>query len=345
MKNKEFGSDFNFPDLNKWGNKSLANTFTNKLSLYLSGRVALHSLLEYGIKQFNWKRVYLPSYYCYDVTNFLEGLNIEIIIYNYNPFLNSNLNFSEIKNTATTVFVKVNYFGIEELILPKKNNMIVIEDLSHNISSIKDSQADYVFGSLRKELPIPVGGFLYSNEKGLPFGSENSIAELISEEKENAMKLKAAYLNSEIKEKGYFRELFVQSEEKLVNKKTEYSKLPQNALKTLKSLNVEEILEAKKRNLKVALNELINIKNVTVNNNRNKGFGLLLFFADNIKRESVRIRLIKNKIYPSVLWPEQKNKIDIDVQSRILFIHVDFRYNLEDIKQITKVIKESIINV
>jgi hypothetical protein len=64
--------------------------------------------------------------------------------------------------------------------------------------------------------------------------------------------------------------------------------------------------------------------------NANDDFALILIFSDMIIRDKFRTFLIKRKIYPMVLWPNQR--VDKKgFESKALFVHIDFRYDENDI--------------
>ena len=52
------------------------------------------------------------------------------------------------------------------------------------------------------------------------------------------------------------------------------------------------------------------------------------------------IRLIEHNIFPAILWPDQFKKNDKQLEKTLLFVHTDFRYNSDDISEITHQIKE-----
>jgi len=105
MKNKEYGSDFHLLTIQYFllGNNQ-ENLFTNNnFSLFFSGRVALFNLLNEGIKNNNWVKVFVPSFYCHEVVNFINTLPIEVTYYDFNPFLdseNKEFNFEDVQTSV-----------------------------------------------------------------------------------------------------------------------------------------------------------------------------------------------------------------------------------------------------
>lgn len=341
MINKEFGSDFHSCDKSFFlSKKNFFFSDSKNFSYFLSGRSALYALLKQGIKNSGWTKVYIPSYYCQDVIENLSELNIQVIVFQSNPN-NLILDYDFFEDVNTSVFINVNYFGVLDFNVQVFKNIIVVDDLTHNIFAIKNSTACYVFASLRKQLPVPLGGVLYSpNKFELPLGEDNSQADQAAEHKALGMFLKTEYLHNRFPNKDVFRSYYIMAEEQLTALYKDY-KLPVLAENILKVLNVERILRMKESNLKFALNHLKEYSNYIFSLDLNS-LGLLLFFNSNLQRDFVRARLIEYKIYSSILWPNQKTNEDIIYQNRFLFLHTDYRYTEEDIIYITTILKQSI---
>ena len=334
---KEFGSDFHLCLEEKWILKEKNHFFDKKsTSFFLSGRSALFALLKFGIKEHNWEKVFIPSYYCYEVNKYIEELPIEVNTYLYNPFAKNQNKCIDIVDKKTNVILNPDYFGVKKMGAIGYVNAFIIEDLTHNLLSIKNSKADYVFGSLRKELPMPVGGFLYSNVYNkIPDGKIKLEAKKITFQKITAMYLKQQYLEGEINNKKEFREHYINSEKQL-ELKLEDAKLPKVAQAILEELDIEKILNQKAKNLKDAFKYLNIYNNVSINCNiKNKGFGLFFKFRTKERRDTFRNYLIKESIFPAILWPGQKTDFDIEVENTIVFLHIDYRYIEKEIRYIT----------
>jgi len=353
MQIKEYGSDFHYPStlLKSINSEDLLKLeyFPDNQSLYYSGRCALYSLLEFGIKSKGWKKVYLPSFYCHEVDNFINDLGVVLTYYNFNPFDSNNIDFNHIEDSDQCVIVNVNFFGLNSADLTPLKNLIKIDDITHNLQFALKSNAHYCFASLRKELPVPVGGILFSNKNlELPIGTQYQENEIFALDKILAMRLKEQYLSgSSMVEKNQFREISERIEEKfpMVNKA---SALPEIAFYILKRLPINRILEKKQDNLKLAL---VNLKidkrllRINLNQTSDNAFGLVLEFNSNTKRENFKKYLIANNVYPAVLWPNQISDFDKEVESRLLFVHIDYRYNKKEIIEVVKIMNKYFINV
>jgi hypothetical protein len=345
MINKEYGSDFSIVvnelllvDPNKSKNVFCSADY----ALFFSGRVALYNLIESGIKNYKWQKLCFPSFYCHEVVDFVKDLPIEIAYYEYNPFLDPSYKSFEFDDNSTTVIVNVVFFGIKSLDLSVLKNSITIDDLTHHLEGVYESGADYCFGSLRKELPVPCGGFLMSpKKKKLPEGIYSKKAEEVSIQKLTAMFLKKEYLLGKSVDKELYRKIFLEVEHLFENSCTS-AKMPITSTAILKQLNIEVILQKKTDNIKNALT-LLNVKKgvrYNFNQKANSVFGLIIECPNAEMQSKFKNYLIQSKIFPAVLWPNQNLPRDIEVSERTLFVHLDYRYDYHDIKSISTIINK-----
>lgn len=342
MKTKEYGSNFHFEASNDYYLENNSSFFfRNDLALFLTGRAALFALVKYGIDNHKWKRIYFPSYYCHEVITPLNSLEIEICFYDINPFENK-VDLKHVKDEPSSLLINVNYFGLFELDLSAFRNLIKIDDLTYNSAKINSSSAHYCFGSLRKEFPVSVGGFCFSlKELKIPACAQSDYGVKAHRDRLLAMTLKSLYLKTGVGKKDYFLHLFVQSENDLDDQEALVG-MPLEAQVLLKSLNIKKIKEAKQQNLSLALSQIKLVDGVQMNMNRkDQGFGLIFYFEIPEKRNKVRSFLIKNSIYPAVLWPNQKTNFAQAIEKRVLFVHIDYRYEALDIKFIVDSINQS----
>lgn len=338
---REFGSDFHL-DFQLLKSKGLNTFFTENIYLTYSGRSALRLLLEFGIKNYDWKKLYVPNYFCHEVFNFIRQLNITLVYFQINPF-DRIIDTSNIEDSAYCVFLNVDYFGLG-CIQIKLQNAFVIEDLTHSIHSVYNSQADFCFGSLRKSLPIPVGGFIYSKKHEITrlnhndSISEHAIKRLLS------MYLKSSYLKGETNNKIQFRELFMETEEDFKDPTLD-GVIPSFVKQMVYSVDVNKILLAKEKNCLGASKALIKSDKFLIHTNQGKEFSLILEFLNEQTKEQLKTFLISKNIYPFTLWPNQLSDQEIGISNRLLFIHLDYRYNSHDVKFICEAINSFFIHV
>ncbi len=338
MISNEFGSDFHYiSNYDLRISNGFADFFKGIEQFYFSGRVALRAIISNGINKHSWKRIYIPTYYCQEVYDFVTDLNIEFEFYDCNPV--QNLLPSFIEDDDKCAVLVVNYFGISIPDFSHLKNSAVIEDLTHDLSLINQSKADYVFGSLRKVLPVPVGGFVKSKEKLQEIAS-SLFSEEVALEKLSGMVLKKKYLEGKIKEKDIFRNLLIEAEHSFENLKT-YTSLPLLVKEFFSELNIYKIISSKKHNSLLAKKQIrSNAKFDLLTSNSDSEYAIILKFHNTEEREELRKYLIKHNIYPMVLWPNHINEKDLILENTLLFVHIDFRYSFEDVQFITKIINQ-----
>lgn len=337
MINKEYGSDFPhiIKDLERINNPSRLIEHEN-INFHFSGRSSLHFIISNGIKSHGWERILIPSYYCHEVVDFIKVLPLNVEYYEITPFKEKKIVInSEIDNLKTAIVI-VDFFGLDKIDYSGIENAFIIEDVTHNLDGFTDSVAHYTFGSLRKILPISVGGFSFSSsfkfEIELISPNEN-VKELV-DLRNKAMLLKYAYLQGDSEDKVTYRNLYAITEEKFREPFTT-TELPASVFNQIKHIDLDAINFAKTRNLDL-------IKSIVIKNDvfsiltsiKNEEFALTLKFKNTKARDSMKSYLITNKIYPIVLWPYQFTQDNISLQDTILFLHVDFRYNSEEIAHI-----------
>jgi hypothetical protein len=340
--NKEFGSDFHYffeENVNK-----LSLFSEDKFLFFFSGRVALFNLLKFGIEKYQWKKVGFPSYYCHEVVEFCNKLPIEVIYYQFNPSSDSESIVWEDKEN--NVFVNIDFFGIKKLDTLFIKKSIIIDDLTHNLLSFNESKADYCFASLRKQIPIAVGGLCLSKNNDFSLQiNETDLANKTAVQKLSAMYLKAMYLRGSFQEKNFFRELYINAEENFKLIETN-SKLPKIIHSQLFSLNPENLIQATRKNCQILKSKIQTSAKVKIlQTEAETEMGLVLQFETNYLRDETRKHLIKNLIYPAVLWPKQFLQTDIELERTIIFIHCDFRYIEQDIEFIALTLNNFIKNV
>lgn len=342
MMNKEYGSDFH-----QYTGVLSGDAFSivkeSQSTLFFSGRVALYNLLSFGIHKYGWKKVGFPSYYCHEVVDFCKNLPIEIIYYNHNPFKKEPFEWDDNENN---VFINVNYFGISKLNTSFIKNSVLIEDVTHNLLAYRNTEAQYCFGSLRKQLPLPVGGFIY--DATASFKNQvlvTPFAEEIAQQKHTAMQLKSNYLKGENIDKPAFRKLFIDAEKAFESENTN-SALPQFVSELLEDITAEQLIKRTFSNIqhfKTLWGDNAKVKLLSSKNNNE--MGLVLLCETQPLRDGLKLALIKKNIYPAILWPHQKNEPDIAFENRMLFVHADFRYTFDDMDYIIKTIKNYITHV
>ncbi len=333
----EFGSDFHLLDYTK--GDSFQKYFADA-NLYGSGRQALMAL---AIAR-NWKKIWVPSYFCGESLNNLKKNGINLKFYNYHPLQSFTDTFKNIPLEEGDAILVVNYFGLG---LPSNYNLDgveIIEDHTHDLIAgvTRPPSAEWCIASLRKTLPIADGGVLWS-PKNLPLPLEslfNENTENIIDRRYKAMRMKRDYLLGEDIDKSEYLREFNETEELFDS--FPISAINRESEKILNQFDIDEWYDKKRRNYEILKNEIILPKGVKLlyNSLENKGtiFSFCLLFDSKEKRDSVRELLIKNSIYPAILWTIRDNN-DLEAKDfgdRMLSIHCDGRYTVVQIKTLSE---------
>ena len=105
-----------------------------------------------------WKRLFVPEYFCYKVIGAIRTTGIELVFYPDYPLADDETIINHRSNFVEgDVILRMNYFGLRSRRDNSNLNVTVIEDHSHDLFSewALNSNADWCIASLRKSLPIP----------------------------------------------------------------------------------------------------------------------------------------------------------------------------------------------
>ena len=337
---KEFGSDFHYiPPI---GGGNTLRDFFPSANYYADGRQALIDLY----RSQGWQRLWVPEYFCYDVIASLKEAGLELAFYTDYPgnYDNDNLNDNF---RAGDALLRVNYFGMRGYRRTEKLMVPVVEDHTHDLIGdwAMKSTADWCVASLRKSLPVPEGGMLWS-PMGLPLPKAPTVSdenEKIAAIRWEAMRLKACYLNGENVKKAAFRSGFVDTEEYF--DRAEVCALDAESQKFLQLFDIRDWYKRKWDNWELLQD--IKKDGVRVLRPENRGcypFSLILVFELEDERNRVRKALIERQVYPAILWsvpPSYYGEIS-QMSGGMLSIHCDARYTKEEILLMKNII-ESIL--
>lgn len=349
----EFGSDFHYIDTFNSGRAHLTDVFRGA-TLLADGRQCIVVLL----RQYGWKRLWMPDYFCYEVIDTIrEETGIEVVFYEDNPFCEAKVESLPFKEGD--VLLRMNYFGMRDLRSNKDIPVPVIEDHSHDPFGhwALYSDADWCISSIRKSLPLPEGGMMWSPKghelPNIPKSSEEN--EKIAEVRWEGMEMKAAYLRGDIDPtpgpspsmggelKKEFRNLFVETEEwfdhaepTLIDERTKVF--------ISKQFDLNLWLGAKRKNWSL-LSSLVSKEHCEVLTAEHESctmFSLVLLMENKEKRDKLRKELIDRSVYPAILWnvSEDASEASKDFSKRMLSIHCDGRYTEEDIRQLADILNE-----
>lgn len=344
IKKEGIGSYFHHEKAQNIKNNVIELNFDYKV--FYTGRHALLHILNEITCSKKIAKIWFPNYYCQHTLNWIKKSYPDIFIYEVNPFefKSDEININEFAKADDVVLIN-NYWGLSTMLTEKSNpNLpIIIEDHSHGWLSNKcmKSNADYCFVSLRKSLPIPLGGIYWTPNSIIPKDSN------FKEDKEfykiwdlmiKAMNLKSEYIDgSETINNQTYLELFYDVEKSL-NTYTDFVELTNDHKSFINSyinLNTRKIKEENLNYIYKKVQDTTYYK--VIKRNGYTAFGLHLLFKDEIVLNSLKKFLVSKKIYPSSLWPD--NKINYSWKY-FLNIHIDFRYDIYDMDYIVSTIND-----
>lgn len=342
----ECGSDFAYPDGVRADEDRLALPLGAKL--FHSGRDALRALAAFLSPR--PARILVPSYYCQEVSLALVSAGFRVEAYPDDPrWALPALDTVHLR--PGDAIIVCNTFGLragfnEPYSVPQ--GVTVIEDHTHDPFGgwSRSSTAQYCYASLRKWLPIPDGGILWSNQSEvLPIPkASNSYHAAITEDKTFAMALKASYLNGGSSDKSQYRSLFSRAETRIG--RLAPARMSATSRDILQNVPVISWRAQRLANYDVLASELSKLPEVGL---------MLLKPAEHCvpyaaclvmdrpeDRARLAAKLISSSIYPAVLWPIAQDRIkgvghrEADLANRILCIHCDHRYSAEDMVRVAR---------
>lgn len=341
----EFGSDFHYVNPIE-GDGNTLNDFFPSANYYADGRQALIHLYHSQ----GWHRLWMPEYFCYDVIASLKVAGLNLVFYQDCPYSHTDSETLEAIQgkglfQPTDAVLRVNYYGTRSCRRKEKLPVAaIVEDHTHDLIGEWpiNSTADWCVASLRKTLPIPEGGMLWSPMgMKLPTAPESSDDnEQIASTRWESMRLKTRYLAGDAVDKAEFRKGYVETGEYFDH--APVCALDKASQKYLKSFDIRSWYNQKRDNW--CLLKDIRKEGVKVIIPENMGcypFSLVLLFDSPEKRDRVRRELIEHQIYPAVLW-NVPGTVSEEVKSfsrRMLSIHCDARYTADDIQQMKTIIK------
>ena len=286
------------------------NLFEHDAKWFLSGRHAL----EYIIIDSEIKNISMPRWCCESMINPFRKHNVRIDFYDSEP------------NYSCDAVLIMDYFGFTN---NKSYNKlfkykgIVIRDLTQSLFSKKYNDADYYFGSLRKWAGFYTGGYAWGHwKKNIPIPSvDNRYLKL----REEAMKLKKAFIEKKIEDKDYLN-VYKEAND-MLNELNVCAAYPDD-IKKAEYLDVDFIKSKRRNNARVLIKEL----QLDVELNDSDVPLFVPIFIE--KRNELRKFLIDNDIYCPVHWP------NYDVNGTELSLICDQRYDENEMMRMVRLIKK-----
>ena len=347
----EYGSIFhwfpyepNQPSSHPWG---------DDCAYFGCGRDALRSLLYEGQARRGWRRLWVPTFFCQDVVQSFIDTGIEVRAYPYCAE-DEYPGFDKIDFRPGDVLLRMNFFGLRSS-LPldgvDRSVVEIVDDHTHDPWSDMawQSDADYCMTSLRKVLPIPDGGVLWS-PRGHELPTEPEVTNtrrLASLERLASMVLKTVYLDGHQFDRDIYRRLAESSESHIGG--DDISGMPEWTRALIGCLPVDEWRDRRRSNHKVlsaALDGIPWLKVLQPDDDRACPFAGILVFDCPGRRNHVQQSLIERRVFLSIMWPLDSPAVEgipeehADFSRRILCAPCDVRYGAEELLKVAGLIRE-----
>lgn len=338
----EYGGDFPWPDSSQimpLPAPAETTSFFAEGVFFGTGRAALVALLEHGKITRAWRRLWVPSYFCPRVIQTIEEAGWDCPRYADTPV---SIPYGRPPCIRPgDVVLRMNFFGwrgADAISGSHELKCDVIEDHSHDPYGAwaRGSQAAYCVVSLRKTIPIPDGGWLWSPlRQELPSPGGPSEAHMLAAGlKISGMILKQHYREGVPILKSSFRKCLLDGEALLGTGPTGgMHPVSRSILHPSFLLKLAEQRHKNLRTLRKQLPRLNAFSPVSELPEDCSPFALVLRFDSLEQRERVKNHLIDSRIYPSVLWslPHAKDPMTVDFGNRSLTIPCHYQYSERDL--------------
>lgn len=269
------------------------------------------------------KTIYLPYYLCDSVENACASCGIKVKKYHINSKFMPI--FHNVLKNDEYLYI-VNYFGLFNNttihVLKRRYKNLIIDNVQSFFSSpIRNTPTIY---SCRKFFGVPDGGYVYSKP----------IVSLKKDSSADRFKHLKGRLNTTAEE--YFND-YKKNEDLL-------SHLPLLAMSDethsiLEKIDYKNVKSKRTRNFNYLDKNLSRINQLKIG--QIHGAYCYPLLIENGK--TIREKLIKNRIYIPLLWPNltDLNSFEEQLVSNLLILPCDQRYNTKDMERITNLINEN----
>ncbi len=312
-------------------------------TLWASGRDALAALYRAR----GWRRLWVPSYFCQKVLAAWRAAGLELAAYP-DSSQEPAADLEQLPARAGDGVLVVNYFGLRA---PRAGSWPeaaeVVEDHSHDPLSdwAQRSRASWCLASLRKTLPAPAGGAVWS-PAGLeppaagdtaPAGERAALTALA------AMLLKSLYLAGHAVDKQAYRALAAESEAAL----GAVSPLPGWAAELIAAMPAGRWRRRRRANYDAAAGELAGVEGLRLlapATAEGVPFSLVLVLDRPARAAALSAALIRRDIYPARLWELEETVVDgvptahRELARRTLSLHCDQRYDETHMRRVARTV-------
>ncbi len=325
-------------------------------SLFASGSDALAALVRWGRRHHGWRRVWLPSYYCPEVPAALRAIADDVAVCAYPDHdLLATPDLHAVATVKGDVVVVANQLGVRRppAGLPGHAGVVMVEDHSHDLGSewALHSEADFAFASLRKTLPIPDGGAVWSPRghqvPSEPAGSAGSggvafdrlVTALDRRERRSGL------AGDRLRFRALARVAAGPPGQ------AQHPGISPVSRALLPHMPVRAWREQRSRNLPVLIEGIGAPAHATILTAPEGGvaFALTLVFDTPAARRRAEQALVARAVVPTVLWPLDPacdpgvGPLDADLSRRILSVHADQRYDEADMRHLAGILRAALL--
>lgn len=326
--------------------------------LFGSGRDALRALVAWGAQRRGWRRWWVPSYYCQEVPAAIGAAGAEVLFYQDSPLRPRPL-LPETPARRGDVVLVVNYFGLrgrEALRAMAPGRAAIVEDHTHDPWSrwACESQADYCLVSLRKTLPLPDGGALWSPQgHALPAQPPLTPQRLAASwSRLAAMILQRLYLEGHAVDRRALGRLQTDGEDRIASGPVSGpTRFVQRWLPALPWQTWRGQRAANYRQLRDAVAHLPGVRVVgDATDNGSCPFALVLRCDHFALRQRLRARLIAQRVYATVLWPIADGGVPLlgeaaQLARELLVLPCDFQYGTADLRRVAEAMRQALAEI
>ncbi len=335
--------------------------------LFASGTDALAALLRWGVAERGWSRVWLPSYYCPDVPAALRAFPTGVDVLAYpDSDLGAPTKLSAVPAAAGDVVVVANQLGLRRPPMTGRlasAGAVLVEDHSHDLGSrwAFGSSANYAFASLRKTLPIPDGGVVWSpGGLGLPPGPTLAGGGLTAGPLASAIEGRARRpdtgAEAGLRLRALARAASAAAQAPAASGASEGPGSPARrgispvSRALVPQMPVRAWRERRRKNLETLAAAMGTPRHATVLTAPEGGvaFALTLVFDTTQARVNAQRALTARAVVPSILWPldpardQGTTEADADLSRRIVSVHGDQRFTQADMLVLGGILREAL---
>lgn len=304
--------------------------------LVFSGRTAIETVLK---EIPNAKKAVLPSYCCDSMIDPFIRAGIEVSFYPVN--YSNGIKIELIIPDDADVFLWCNYFGyritMPDMITFKRRGGIIIEDITHSLlsSSVYDVQSDYLVASVRKWEPISCGGYCASVKGKLHYPPTILPPDSYMQLKNNAMKLKAEYLEHLEEDKKQEYMAMFSDGNRWLNKNYTNMCIDSLSMCFLEHVDIEEQKKVRRENAHILYEGLKNkVEFLFPEENMDCPLFVPIISTN---RDNIQKKMIQNQIYCPIHWPKPNNCVS-NLFNLELSLVCDQRYTEKDMNRIVSAI-------